>query len=139
MAVLARHVAVQDDNGVTHSFGPDSEVPEWALPKITNPNLWVDGDVPFPEEEVPAESDLVAALKSENERLTAENIRLTEELEQLTAPPASSGGGPPPRAGRGSGEDKWRAYAAEKGVDVDAIEERNEIIAFLESQGIPVE
>jgi hypothetical protein len=46
---------------------------------------------------------------------------------------------PPPKAGKGSGEDKWRAYAAAKGVDVTAIDDRNEIIAFLDSKGIPVE
>lgn len=52
---------------------------------------------------------------------------------------SDAGSGPPPKAGKGSGEDKWRAYAAEQGVDVTAIEDRSEIIAFLDGQGIPVE
>lgn len=140
MAVLARHVAVQDDDGKTHSFGPGDSVPDWAARQITNPNAWSDAEVPFPAEDQPSESEELAALKADNARLRAENTRLTEELEQLTAPPAPADGGPPPRAGRGSGEDKWRAYAAEKNVDLPAdIDGRDEIIDFLRDSGVPVE
>lgn len=48
-------------------------------------------------------------------------------------------GGPPPKAGKGSGEDKWRAYAEEHEVDVTDLKSRDEIIARLEEAGIPVE
>lgn len=47
--------------------------------------------------------------------------------------------GPPPRAGKGSGEDKWRAYAESVGVDVSAAEGRDDIIAALQEAGVPVE
>ncbi len=34
------HVPVTDELLRVHVFGPDDEVPEWALKKITNPNVW---------------------------------------------------------------------------------------------------
>lgn len=46
---------------------------------------------------------------------------------------------PPPKAGKGSGEDKWRAYAERHGVDVPEAEGRDDVIAALESAGVPVE
>lgn len=46
---------------------------------------------------------------------------------------------PPPKAGKGSGEDKWRAYAEHHGVDVSGAEGRDDVIAALESAGVPVE
>jgi hypothetical protein len=106
MSALTVHVAVQDDDGATHSFGPDSEVPEWAQRKITNPKVWEDGDVPFPAD---------------------------------GADDGEGSDGPPPKAGRGSSEDKWRSYAADKGVDVSDATSRDEVIAKLEAAGVPVE
>jgi hypothetical protein len=50
-----------------------------------------------------------------------------------------AGSGPPPRAGKGSGEDKWRAYAEEQGVDVSEAEGRDDVIAALEEADVPVE
>jgi hypothetical protein len=47
--------------------------------------------------------------------------------------------GPPPRHGRGSGEDKWRAYAEQNSVDVSNAEGRDDVIAALELAGVPVE
>ncbi|GJO41963.1 hypothetical protein [Mycobacterium marinum] len=40
MAELATHVALFDDKGVLHQFGPGSDVPAWARKKITNPAVW---------------------------------------------------------------------------------------------------
>ncbi|MGQ0774554.1 MAG: hypothetical protein ACT4NY_09075 [Pseudonocardiales bacterium] len=39
---LAAFVHVEDDEGTSHVFGPDDEVPNWATEKITNPQAWVD-------------------------------------------------------------------------------------------------
>ncbi|MCV7434819.1 hypothetical protein [Mycolicibacterium bacteremicum] len=47
--------------------------------------------------------------------------------------------GPPPRAGKGSGEAAWRAYAEEQGVDVSGAEGRDDIIDALDAAGVPVE
>lgn len=46
MAELIKAVAVFDEKGVLHQFGPGTENPDppaWARKKITNPNVW-EGD-----------------------------------------------------------------------------------------------
>lgn len=47
--------------------------------------------------------------------------------------------GPPPKAGKGSGEPAWRAYAEAQGIDVSQADGRDDIIDTLESAGVPVE
>lgn len=152
MGTLTRHVSVRDDAGEIHSFGPDSgEVPEWAARQITNPGAWEDGEAPFPAKKPsgskPAAAGAVSEVSTQDleDRIVSRVLGgvgdLLRELVAVVdteddADPAGSG--PPPKAGRGSGEDKWRTYAAEQGVDVTAIEDRNEIISFLDSQGIAV-
>lgn len=37
---LVYTVTVVDDEGDSHSFGPDDDVPGWAAQKITNPSAW---------------------------------------------------------------------------------------------------
>lgn len=37
---------VKDEQGVEHSFKPGDEIPEWAQRVITNPNCWVNGELP---------------------------------------------------------------------------------------------
>jgi hypothetical protein len=40
MARLNVHVHVQKDDGTHEIFGPDDEVPGWAITQIKNPNVW---------------------------------------------------------------------------------------------------
>jgi hypothetical protein len=42
VAKLRTYVHVKDDEGVTHAFGPDDVVPEWAQALITNPKAWLE-------------------------------------------------------------------------------------------------
>lgn len=100
MAGLSKFVAVRDDNGTVHSFGPGSDVPAWAAKKITNPSVWGDGG---------------------------------------SSDDGGSTDGPPPKAGKGSGEDKWRAYAGRVGVDVSEAESRDDVITLLELAEVPTE
>lgn len=46
MSRLASHVVVRDDNDEAHTFGPDDEVPGWAVTRITNAKAWEGGEVP---------------------------------------------------------------------------------------------
>lgn len=46
---------------------------------------------------------------------------------------------PPPKAGKGSGEDAWHAYAAAIGVEVPADTSRDDVIAAIETAGKPTE
>ncbi|MFE5290204.1 hypothetical protein ACFRAQ_35075 [Nocardia sp. NPDC056611] len=62
MSQLNTYVHVQDDRMVTHIFGPDDQVPEWAVKAISNPAVWADRDE-YPS--VGPSSDAVAEVKSE--------------------------------------------------------------------------
>ncbi|MGW0015521.1 hypothetical protein ACWDVX_37955 [Streptomyces tendae] len=42
----------------------------------------------------------------------------------------------PPRSGRGSGVDAWRAYAEGNGYDTDDEMSRDDVIALLEREGV---
>lgn len=46
---------------------------------------------------------------------------------------------PPPKAGKGSGEDAWRTYADAVGVEVPADASRDDVIAAIETAGKPTE
>lgn len=109
MAKLAGTVHVIDSDNQAHVFGPGDAVPGWAVPLITNPKAWEDGEQPTPT-------------ASEDE-----------------APAAPAGPTPPPRKGKGSSIEAWRAYAAEVGYESDDDATRDEIIATLEADGVPVE
>lgn len=52
--------------------------------------------------------------------------------------PAGSGGDveAPPRSGRGSGIDAWRAFAERNGYDTDDEMSRDDVIALLERNGV---
>lgn len=56
MAQLAKYVFVRDERGRRHTFGPDDEVPSWAVSKITNPSAWGERapDAPDPVAPAPA-------------------------------------------------------------------------------------
>lgn len=58
---LNTNVHLLDSEGLAHSFGPDDDVPAWAVDAITNESVWADsktadtddddtsnGDVPAP-------------------------------------------------------------------------------------------
>lgn len=109
MSALVVHVAVQDEDGVTRSFGPDSDVPEWAARKITNPKVWKDGDVPFPAASAGAGGG------------------------------GEPSDGPPPLGGAGSGVKAWRKYADDNDVNYTDDATRDEIVAACREAGVRVE
>jgi hypothetical protein len=47
---LNTYVHVHDEDGVSHAFGPDDTLPDWAEGLITNPDVWAEkpesGDLP---------------------------------------------------------------------------------------------
>lgn len=112
MAGLTVHVAVRDDHGVTHSFGPGQDVPEWAARQITNPKVW--DSVPDVEE--------IDGGQGGGE-----------------GNPSGGGDEPPPLAGPGSGRDPWATYASQHGVEVGEDDKRDEIVAKLREAGVRVE
>lgn len=115
MAALVAYVAVRDDDGIVHSFGPGDDVPGWAKPKITNPKVWEGGE----------DSEVSGGDGDDNTGTDGDG--------QKPKPV------PPPKGGKGSGEDKWREYAAEVGVDVSEAQDRDDIITILELAEVPTE
>lgn len=107
---LVAHVHVRDLAGRAVAFGPGDGVPTWARKQISNPKAWGEGE---PAEPAP------------------------------TSPPTSAGDGEgegsleaPPRSGKGSGVEAWRAFAERKGVDVDQDASREDVIAACEAAGV---
>lgn len=91
-----------------------------------NRNLYVFG----PGDEVPSWArELIT-----NPKVLGSEARVTPQHESPKVEAT-----PPPKAGKGSGEDKWRAYAAQVGVDVSRAEGRDDIISILDGAGVPVE
>ena len=118
---LARHVHVRNESGVFHVFGPDDDVPSWAVDKISNPAAWADG-APLPSApSAPARPDPAPQARPAPEAQVAE------------------AGGPPPQAGRGSSTSAWRAYAERHGVQVAPDADRADIINACRAHGVPVE
>lgn len=92
-------------------FGPGDKVPAAAAKLITNPKAW---------DEAPAvESPLAEADVQPSGDDTASIV--------------------PARAGKGSSKDAWVSYAALHDVKHDPDASRDEIIAAVESAGVPVE
>lgn len=46
MRRLAFTVALTDNDGQDHTFGPTDDLPDWAAAQITNPGAWEGGEVP---------------------------------------------------------------------------------------------
>jgi hypothetical protein len=108
-----------DDTGETHWFAQGSEPPAWAAKQLGD-HCFEGGEGVF--DEAGANQPVVHA-----DAITPE------------AADADESDGPPPKAGKGSGEDKWRAYAERHGVDVSEAEGRDDVIAALEDAGVAVE
>jgi hypothetical protein len=79
MAKLNTFVHVHDEDGVSHAFGPDETVPDWAVERITNPDVWAEKpeDADEDGDEIP-EGDVTEAwtVKQLKAYAKAENIDL---------------------------------------------------------------
>lgn len=77
---------------------------------------------------VTASGALVDTLKSQGYTVDGEKAATT------VAPD-----GPPPKSGAGSGVEAWAAYAAAQGVEIPEGAKRDDIVAALETAGVPTE
>lgn len=111
MAELQSYVHVADEEGRHGVFGPGDEVPDWAAARVTNPKAWVDGVRPAVAE--PEPSDPGESGQSDADGLVE-----------------------PPRSGKGSGLDAWRAYAEklEWFDEIPADATREDIIASIDAE-----
>ncbi|WP_125262320.1 hypothetical protein [Streptomyces alboflavus] len=91
-------------------------------------HVYVDGIAYGPDDEVPA---AVAR------RIGAHAWTSGEDAGGPPGVPGTDGGAePPPRSGRGSGIEAWRAFAEQHKVEVATDASREDIIAAAESAGV---
>lgn len=115
MSTLNTTVALVDDEGNSHYFGPGDSVPKWARKRITNPDVWADSPSDDNDaDDAPTETVWV------------------ETPEQLVMEI-------PPKAGPGSSAKAWAAYALTKGFESAEDAKASEIREALAEAGIPVE
>lgn len=126
MAKLAAYVSVHDLEHGTVTFGPEDEVPAWAVDLITNPKAW----------EESAAEPVEESEESDDSEAGAETVEETEadEAEESAAEP-----GIPPVKGPGSSAKAWAAYAIAQGFEVDGDAKASEIREALAEAGIPIE
>ncbi|AYR01511.1 hypothetical protein PP639_gp010 [Arthrobacter phage Seahorse] len=61
MSKLNTYVHVHDQDGISHAFGPDDTVPEWAEKAITNPDVWAEKPEADEESDEIPEGDITEA------------------------------------------------------------------------------
>lgn len=125
---LATHVHVNDEHGVTRVFGPDDELPAWAVEAITNPKAWA-GDEPA--QAFGTETGIAAVPPAPADR---------EPPAPPAGPaqPAATTAAVPPRSGAGSSLAAWQEYATTVGFDPSTAKNRDELIAQLDAAGHPI-
>lgn len=85
----------------------------------------VGGSLFSPDDKIPAELA---------KQITNPKVHGEDSTEPTPAPEV---GAVPPRSGAGSARDAWAVYAANNGVEVDAEASREDIIAALDTAGVP--
>ncbi|HEX8632236.1 MAG TPA: hypothetical protein VF755_29105 [Catenuloplanes sp.] len=122
------------------AYGPDHDLPADIAARITNPNAWPPNTNPAEagDDRAAAEDDASA---TEDDPPTGEDVDQPPPQTPATdtdtddmSPPVA-GPPAPPRSGKGSGLDAWRAFAAAKRVDVPNDAERADIITACEKAG----
>ncbi|WP_143545207.1 MULTISPECIES: hypothetical protein [unclassified Rhodococcus (in: high G+C Gram-positive bacteria)] len=101
MARLSMFVHVADKNGDIHAFGPDDDVPAWAVKSITNPGVW-------------AEAPETAKASASTRKTAAKTATVTKTVTPeppKTETPAPTEGGQAPKPAPGE------AFAAETGSE----------------------
>lgn len=85
MSKLNTYVHVHDKDGISHAFGPEDTVPEWAEKAITNPDVWA--EAPAAEESEGGEPESANSEGSEPETDEIPEGDITEEwtVKQLRA------------------------------------------------------
>lgn len=83
MSKLNTYVHVHDKDGISHAFGPEDTVPEWAERAITNPDVWAEA----PAAEETSGSEGAGAEGSDSDQVEIPEGDITEEwtVKQLKA------------------------------------------------------
>lgn len=114
------------------AFGPEHDLPADIAARITNPHAWPPdvpalADVPAGSAIDGSDADMPGLMAS------AKSSSIPRVTNDRAAPRDAAV--PPPRSGKGSGADAWKAYAHAVNVDIEANADRGEIIAACERAG----
>jgi len=109
-------------DGVLHSYLPGDDVPEWAVEKIGDPNVWADEEAPVVPGPVIAPT-------------VTRTVPAVPQTELDSTPATATDSGRPPENGPGATRQVWADYAASAGVEVDAAWKREDIIGACAAAG----
>ncbi|MHC6175465.1 hypothetical protein [Glutamicibacter sp. X7] len=116
------------------------EVPEWAVPLITNPDVIVEeSDFDDPSEDpAPQEIEEQSGDNASGDAVDGDDSgeNAGGDGDQQEAPAEVP---IPPKGGRGGSASKWAEYAKSKGFEVDDDATAADIREALEAEGIPTE
>jgi hypothetical protein len=130
MARLAAYVYLTDpDDGSTVGFGPDDEVPAWAVEQVSNPDAWAEPPAGIEQDA----GEITAEPGPEPASVVVDPVSddaTPNEGGPAAAPAAVE---PPPKGGPGSGREAWAAYAVALGFEVDDEMTRDDIIDAVEA------
>jgi hypothetical protein len=136
------HVVGLDEDGnptgQQATFGPDDQLPDWAVTSISNPDVWAErprGRVARPPA-AGSSSDADTRAAEAEKRAVAAEAELQQLRQQLAA---AQGAGnevvEPPRGGPGSGVDAWRKFLTHQGVeDLPADASREDLVALWDAR-----
>jgi len=83
-----------------------------------------------------AKDELLDELRAELRTLLAEMMGTVDAAEVSSGSPSSTDVEEPPRGGKGSGEEAWRAYAAAIDLNVDEVADRDGIITLVDARKV---
>ncbi|AXH70406.1 hypothetical protein HOT75_gp018 [Gordonia phage Daredevil] len=142
MARLRSFVFVKDEQNRPVLLGPDTDVPTWALAKITNPRAWLDYNpdvVVIDSEVVDAVTDAIEAADAAeagaleaSQDLAAAHADATEILEEANTELAEEPAEAAERPNDSDSKGEWVAYADARGIDTTGLT-KNAIIAAVEA------
>lgn len=121
MSKLNTYVHVHDKDGVSHAFGPDDTVPEWAEAAITNESVWA--EAPVKEVSEGSSNETPSGIPTPQTPPPAGGTEGKAESESVEIP-------------EGDITDEWtvkqlKAYAKAEDIDLDGATAKKDILAKI--------
>lgn len=110
MSKLNTYVHVHDKDGISHAFGPEDTVPEWAEKAITNPDVWA--EAPAAEESAGLEGGEPEGANPEGSEPETDEIPEGDITEEWTVK-------------------QLRAYAKAEDIDLGGATTKKDILSAL--------
>ena len=125
---------LRNPSGGVVSFGPQDELPDWALELVSGKDHLFEGAAPAPSVRIPAPSEEVPAPELNPEGPATMLEPAATELGRSENLPDDEDEDKAP--GRNAAQIVWRAFAEEQNVPVSEDMDRAEIIKACEDAGV---